>query len=905
MKVTSPAANQDDIRGAVERARTEAPFLAGLLDRETALADQFAQGLLPDPASLRIDDPGLPPGQRLRIERRRLALVVAVGDLSRRLDLDAVTAALSDFADHALDTAIRAAISERTPGADPRGLAAIALGKQGSRELNYSSDIDPILIFHPATLPCRPREAPDDAAVRIGRRVIELLQTRDADGYVLRVDLRLRPSPEITPIVLPVDAAISYYESQALPWERAAFIRARAAAGDVALGARFLAAIHPFIWRRALDFGAIGEIRGISRRIRDHHSQGQSFGPGYDLKRGRGGIREVEFFAQIHQLIHGGRDPAIRAPATRDALRALAQGGWIDQGDAAALIESYTLLRTIEHRAQMVDDRQTHHLPEGPPLDSLARLHGLADRGALLALLAPHVAATGAIYDSIEPDAAPELSREDGRLRAQLCADGFPEPAAQIGAARILGWRSGVYPALRSGPARCALEAVLPGLARALGQAADPGAAIIRLDHVLAKLPSAINFFRLLEAQPALANLLGAILSHAPPLADALGRRPGLFDGLIDASALDGVGSVATLIDEMTPRESGADYQALLDHVRRVVGEKRFALGVQIIAGAADPIAVAAGYARVAEAAIAIIVEATVEDFARRYGRVPGSELVILALGRLGGGVLTHASDLDLIYLFTGDYAAESDGAKPIGAVLYYNRLAQRVSAALSVPTAAGPLYEIDTRLRPSGTQGPLVVSTTGFSVYQRESAWTWEHMALTRARPVFGSPAARAEVSAEIAVVLGGARPNHDLIADAVKMRAEMAAHKPPIGPLDAKLLPGGLVDLEFTVHVAQLLHRTGFDPNLAQAIDQLVAAGILPATMHEAHDFLTRLLVTARLVAPDAQPPRPATQVLIVRALGFDDWPALVAMLDATRQEVRGCWQALTGRHDDHGDG
>ncbi|MBY0283819.1 MAG: glutamine-synthetase adenylyltransferase, partial [Sphingomonas sp.] len=861
----------------------------------------FARGDLPDFASLWLTESDAPTGTALRRARRRLALAVAIGDLAGLIDLTAVTGALTDFADFALDTAIRAAIAERTPGAPPIGFAAIALGKQGSHELNYSSDIDPILIFDPATLPVRPREAPEEAAVRIGRRVIELLQARDADGYVLRVDLRLRPSAEITPIVLPIDAAISHYESAALAWERAAFIRARAAAGDIALGDRFLAAIKPFVWRRALDFGAIGEIRAISKRIRDHHAQGQALGPGYDLKRGRGGIREVEFFAQIHQLIHGGRDLAVRVPATRDALAALAAHGWIDADDAAALSAAYTLYRTIEHRAQMVEDRQTHALPAGAALESLAALHGLPDGAALLALLAPHVAHTERVYAALEPDAAPGLSQDPATLAVMLQEAGFGGDTVDRAIERIAQWRAGAYPALRSGAARAALEAVLPGLVRALGQAADPAEAVLRLDRILAKLSSAINFFRLLEAQPALAALLTAILSHAPPLADTLGRRPELFDALLDASALDPVGDVAALAAQMMPRERDADYQAVLDQARRVVGEHRFALGVQIVAHAADPLAVAASYARVAEAAIGVIARATIAEFASAHGRVPGSELVILALGRLGGGVLTHASDLDLIYVFTGDYAAESDGARPLGAVLYYNRLAQRLTAALSVPTPAGPLYDIDTRLRPSGTQGPLVVSMTGFARYQREAAWTWEHMALARARSLFGSAAAQAEAQVVIDDVLGGARPQRDLAADAEKMRADIAAHKPPAGPLDVKLLPGGLVDLEFTVHLTQLAARTGFDPNLGGAIDALVTAGLLAPGLRAAHDLLTRLLVITRLVAPDGAVPGEATRALIVAAMGVSDWAALVALIDATRQDVRDSWKQAIERYRD----
>uniref|UniRef100_UPI002115EEC2 [protein-PII] uridylyltransferase family protein n=1 Tax=Sphingomonas sp. dw_22 TaxID=2721175 RepID=UPI002115EEC2 len=381
---------------ALARLRGHSPFLATLAERESDLLGDL-EGALRDPlGTARGFDGDMAEGRRLRIERRRLALLVAIGDLAGVFDLTRVTHLLSDFADDALDRAIREAIRERTPDAEPRGFAAIALGKQGSRELNYSSDIDPILIFDPDTLPCRPREVPEEAAVRIGRRVIELLQARDGDGYVMRIDLRLRPSPEVTPIALPVEAAISYYESQALPWERAAFIRARACAGDLALGEGFLAAIRPFVWRRALDYGTIREIRDISRRIRDHHSQGQVFAPGYDLKRGRGGIREVEFFAQIHQLIHGGRDPALRAPATRDALAALAAAGRIDGADAEALASAYTLFRTIEHRLQMVDDRQTHTLPANPEaLDNVAALHGAESGAALVGAWRPHVGRGG------------------------------------------------------------------------------------------------------------------------------------------------------------------------------------------------------------------------------------------------------------------------------------------------------------------------------------------------------------------------------------------------------------------------------------------------------------------------------------------------------------------------------
>jgi glutamate-ammonia-ligase adenylyltransferase len=417
------------------------------------------------------------------------------------------------------------------------------------------------------------------------------------------------------------------------------------------------------------------------------------------------------------------------------------------------------------------------------------------------------------------------------------------------------------------------------------------------MDDIVGRLPSAINFFRLLAARPPLARLLADLLSHAPTLAATLGRRPELLDGLIDATAFDPAPGVPDLVRAFAAAEGG-NYERLLDHVRRAVGERRFALGVQLVEGTSDPLDVAAGYARVAEAALDALAAATVEDHARQHGRVPDSELVILALGRLGGAALTHASDLDLIYLFTGTLDAVSDGSKSLEATRYYNRLAQRVTEALSVPTAAGALYEVDTRLRPSGAKGLLAVTIDSFADYQRENAWTWEHMALTRARPVFGSEAARARVQAVIDEVLNRPRVTVALLRDVVSMRGDMARHKPPAGPLDAKMIEGGLVDLEFCVHAVQLEHRTGFDPRLGPAIAALVAEGLLPAAFGPAHDVLARMLVTLRLVAPDAEEPDGPARALVARACGFDDWDALLEGYAAARQSVREVWARVVAQ-------
>jgi len=894
MDVTTAA----DFSEALARAARHASFLRAQIERHADLTDLLAAGKLAE--ALAACGTGLdqaPVARRLRLERARTALVLAIGDLAGALPLESVVEGLSDLADRSLDTAIAAAIEERMPGVPARGFAVIALGKHGGRELNYSSDIDPIFLYDPATLPHRAREEPAEAAVRIGRRVIELLQARDADGYAFRVDLRLRPSPEVTPIVLPIDALISYYESSAVAWERAAFVRARAAAGDIALGQSFLDAIRPFVWRRSLDFGAIKEMRAMSHRIRAQHGR-EAFGPGYDLKRGRGGIREVEFFAQIHQLIHGGRDRTLRSPTTIPALQSLATAGIIGVGEAQELADSYCLFRTIEHRLQMVDDRQTHELPrEAGTLDNVAQLHGLENSGALLDLLRPRVETVGRIYDALEDGDAEGLP-VGAALGPALARAGFDPPDAARSV--IEKWRGGGVRAVQSPAAREALEEVLPSLVEALGRAPDPHAAMHRMDDIVGRVSSAINFFRLLAARPPLMRLLANLLSHAPTLAATLGQRPELLDGLIDATAFDPAPAVPELIRAFTAAE-GIDYERLLDHVRRSVGERRFALGVQLIEGTSDPLDVAAGYARVAEAALDTLAAATVEDHARQHGRVPGSELVILALGRLGGGALTHASDLDLIYLFTGTLDAASDGIKPLEATRYYNRLAQRVTGALSVPTAAGALYEVDTRLRPSGSKGLLAVTIDSFAHYQRESAWTWEHMALTRARPVFGSEATRARVQAVIDDVLNRPRDTVQLLKDVVSMRTDMARHKPPAGPLDAKLVEGGLVDLEFCLHAIQLEHRAGFDPRLGPAIAALIEAGLLPPGFAQAYEVLARMLVSLRLVAPDAlEPPAPA-RALVARACGFTDWDALLEGYAAARQCVREDWARIVARSEE----
>ena len=882
---------RDDAR---RRAECHSPFLREALSAHPEIAHAFLTDGSEAAAALALSLSDDDIEAELRRRRRGLALAVALGDLAGELSLESATRILSDFADQSIEAALRTALLERSPDAEPAGFAVIAMGKLGSRELNYSSDVDLLLLFDPATLPRRDRDDPGEAAVRVGRRLIELLQKRTADGYVERVDLRLRPSPEVTPIVLPVHAAISHYESSALPWERAAFIRARAAAGDIAVGERFLEAIQPFVWRRSLDFGVIEEVRQISARIRDHFAQGASIGPGYDLKRGRGGIREVEFFVQIQQMIHGGRDPTVRLPATLDAIGALRAAGRLDDDTATELADAYRLLRTIEHRVQMVEDAQTHLLPHRhEAIDNVAQLHGLRDRQELIAKLKPYVDRAGTIFDDLAPDDRKHLSNDPEILSKELAALGFGDTAQA--ARHVADWRSGKARSLRSPAAQHAFEAMLPALLQAMAAGTDPDHALNRLSDIVERLSSGVNLFRLLEARPALAELLAKVLAHAPALADQLARRPELFEGLFDASSFAMPPEAEKFADILAEAMRGRPYDDSLDRARRLVNERRFALGVQLIDRRRDPLEVTEGYANVAEGAVMALAKAAADEFQIAHGEIPEAELVILGLGRLGGHSLTHASDLDIIYLHSAEQGRVSDGSKPLGPNDYFNRLASRVTAALSVPTAAGPLYDVDARLRPEGAKGMLVVSLEAFEQYQRNEAWTWEHMALCRARPIFGSTKVREHVAAMIEGILRLPRDSGKVAADATRMRADMERHKPSRGQLDVKLGPGGLVDLEFATHVLQLTRHVGLSTRLEVALEQLAAESLVPADIVDALQLLSRMLVMMRLVAPGNVKPTPETWELVAQACGAASWAELLAEHDAARQSISNLWNSI----------
>lgn len=881
----------------IAAAQAASPFLRGLVRRfpnwpeeyESAGPDTFLKPALAEPK----DDVAA----ELRQARARTAFGVAVADLSGTFALTQTVSALSDFADHAVRAALADAFEARTGSADTSGLAVVALGKLGSRELNYSSDIDLLYLFDGERIACRKGEDPGEAAQRTVRQMGETLQRRTKEGYVARVDLRLRPDAESFGLATPIRRAEIYYQSEALTWERAALIKARVIAGDEALGAEFLNAVRPFVWRRALDYTAVQSIEDMSLRIRDHFEGAERFGPGFDVKRGRGGIREIEFFTQAHQLIFAGREPNLRVADTREALRRLAAAGRVEEAHYQSLSDAYEALRHTEHRLQMIDDQQTHAIPQRKEeREALAHLSGFRRFADLASHLKPKIETARDLYTGLL-----ETAERPPVPRGRALSDWLTEqklPARKEFQSMIERWRGGGLKALRSEAAQRELERALPVVVRAFGQLTTPQNALRRFDDFLGRVPTATRVFSLLAANPPIAEVLAKVMGHAPRLASAFARHPDLLDVLIGGAAdpLDPAGDLDQELGAQLAR--AGSMEAALDTLRHWSRDHRFRIGVRLIERRLHPLAAARAYSDVADAVIAGALRLVSDEFAEDYGRVPGGEPVVLAFGRYGGRALTEESDLDLVFLYSGSHDAHSNGDKPHSATVYFNRLFQRLVSALTVPTAVGPLYEVDTRLRPSGAQGALVVSIDSFAGYQTGNAWSWEHMALTRARVVAGED--DASEAAAAAIRAGLMRP-HDadkLRGEVTSMRADMHAAHPKTGPLDVKRGAGGLIDLEFVVHYLQLTRKAGLDPDLRKALDALIAEHALPPEMLEAHDLMQSFLVVMRLVGEEATGRHSAvTRDLVAKICGLDNWSALTSALADAQRTVKSEWNRYLG--------
>ncbi|MBM3622193.1 MAG: bifunctional [glutamine synthetase] adenylyltransferase/[glutamine synthetase]-adenylyl-L-tyrosine phosphorylase [Alphaproteobacteria bacterium] len=792
----------------------------------------------------------------LRRAKRHIALGVAVADMAGAWPLARVTRALSEFADLAIDRLLDAILldmergGQLALGGEPgaAGITVLGMGKLGAFELNYSSDIDLIVLYD--------REAPaiahDDAIgaklVRATRRLVQLLSERTADGYIFRTDLRLRPDPGSTPLAISVQAAETYYESVGQNWERAAMIKARPVAGDPAIGAAFLDSLRPYIWRKHLDFAAINDIHSIKRQIDAYRGTGAIKVLGHNVKLGRGGIREIEFFAQTQQLIFGGRHPTLRLRGTIEALEALSDAGMITRDVVVDLTRAYDFLRRLEHRLQMIDDQQTHSLPETEDaVDAVATFMGYDDAAAFRADFLDTLRLVEGHYAKLFEE-APSLAGPGGNLvftgtdrdpDTLKTLEGLGYREAERAWDIAARWHHGRYRSTHTVRARELLTELMPAILKALGDSADPDQALLRFDALLAGMPAGIQIFSLFKVNPPLLELVATIMGSAPRIATHLGRRPILLDGVLTRDYFGALPDRASLSADLSRAlDLAEDEQDILDISRRWANDQRFRVGVQQLAGTLSPELAGAAYSDIAEAVLGELPARIERIFADQHGQIAGAAFAIVALGRLGSREMTASSDLDLIFIYEAPEGSEqSDGERPLTPGHYYARLMQRVVSALSAPTNEGTLYEVDMRLRPSGNKGPLATSLGAFETYQRDSAWTWEHLALARARVVSGPPLLAARIDAAIAAALSRPRGRESLLRDVQEMRARLVEHRPSKSLWDFKLLRGGFFDIEFAARYLMLLH--------AHAKPFLLARHVVDTLV---------LLRDARILAPDA---------------------------------------------------
>ncbi len=766
---------------------------------------------------------------RLRQAKRDIAFALALADLSRFLDARETTRWLSDFAGAAVSAVIdhlllgahdggKLFVADVEHPSEKSGVVVLGMGKLGAFELNYSSDIDLVVFYEPQAPLITDREEAPEVFARLLRRLIRILQERTGDGYVFRTDLRLRPDPGATPLAIPVEAAMLYYESRGQNWERAAFIKARPVAGDLKAGEGFLRELTPFMFRKYLDYAAIADIHSIKRQIHAHKGHGEIAVKGHNVKLGRGGIREIEFFVQTQQLIAGGRMPELRLRATEPMLTGLAKANWIDATTAEELTEAYWFLRDVEHRIQMVRDEQTHLLPTtDAELKRIAYMMGFADVASFSAALSKTLKTVERRYAQLFEQEA-KLSTETGNLvfTGQKDDPDTLETLKNLGYERpqdisrtIRTWHYGRYRATQSVEARERLTELTPELLRVFGQSKRADEALLRFDHFIAGLPAGIQLFSLLGNNPGLLSLIVNIMSAAPRLADIIASKPHVFDGMLDPRLLAELPTRDYLGDRIRGFLTGArHYEDILDRLRITASEQRFLIGIRLLTGVIPGVQAGHAFTDLADLIITAALDAVLNEVEAAHGKFPGGRVAVIGMGKLGSHELTAGSDVDIILLYDYDDAAmESDGPKPLDSVRYFTRITQRLISALSAPTAEGVLYEVDMRLRPSGNKGPVATRINAFEKYQREEAWTWEHMALTRARVLCGDESLISQANAIVGDILGQSRDIAKVTADVSEMRELIDKEKPPADVWDFKLIPGGLVDIEFIAQYLTLI--------------------------------------------------------------------------------------------------
>ncbi|MCW5721896.1 MAG: bifunctional [glutamine synthetase] adenylyltransferase/[glutamine synthetase]-adenylyl-L-tyrosine phosphorylase [Devosia sp.] len=897
----------------LELARGHAAWLAGALEGELDAA--FA-ALLAEvrTAGLEALEPDL--GQALRVAKGRTALLAAIAETGAVWTTARATEALSDLADVTLEAALDFLMREAFDrgllvlGRDEAraansGLAIFALGKHGGRELNYSSDIDIVAFFDPQ----KPVLVDPGEATKIYSRMVQklvgLMEDRRAHGYVFRTDLRLRPDPGSTPVALSVDAALAYYEVRGQNWERAAWIKARPCAGDKAVGDAFLRELAPYVWRKHLDFATIADIQAMKRQINVSKNVGDIRVEGHNVKLGRGGIREIEFFAQTQQLIAGGRDKSLRVRPTAQALAALAEANWISPRTATELTKTYWYLRAVENRLQMLRDEQTHVMPAtSEAVAIIGRLMGQPDAETFEAGYRSALERVARYYAELFTEGE-TLGAGDGNLvftgsdddpgtLETLSAMGFADAHKVIETVRK--WHYGGYAATRSAAARAHLTELLPALLTTLGRAGNADEALARMDNFLSRLPAGVQLFALLRAHEQLRRLLVQFMASAPRMAEAVIHRAHVMDGLIDPAFANDVTHSAVLVAKVDAFLAEArSYEDLIDRARIIGQEQKFLVAAGLLSGTVSAAGAGEQFTALAETLLNRLFISVQTEFALRHGTIEGASVALLAFGKMASREMTFTSDLDFILLYDAP-DTESNGERPLATTHYFARLTQRLLAAISAPTGEGVLYEADMRLRPSGNAGPLATSLSGFRAYHRDNAWTWEHLALSRARVIAKTGDLGAMVEKEIADVMGRQRDVGKTIDDVVSMRALMARERKPRHAFDLKLASGGLVDLEFIAQSAQLV--AGGTIALPQAPTAMVLArlgqtGLVPdgqrlADIHGVYSTVLQVMSSALISPFKEEAWSPAFKDLLAQLANYPDFSRLELDIAGMQGEV-----------------
>ncbi|MEA2861670.1 MAG: [glutamine synthetase] adenylyltransferase / [glutamine synthetase]-adenylyl-L-tyrosine, partial [Methylobacteriaceae bacterium] len=755
--------------------RVDAARLIRLLDCEPeAYLAQLIEGTCRDVSAASSEADVM---QLLRRMKSEAALLIALCDIGGVWPVMQVTAALTDLAVASVQSVLRFLLRQevargRLAPPDPdqpedsSGLIVLAMGKMGAGELNYSSDIDLIVFFDPAAPTLAPDIEPQPFFVRVTQGLSRLLQQRTGDGYVFRVDLRLRPDPSSTPVAISTAAALHYYEREGRTWERAAMIKARACAGDARAGEALIAEIAPFVWRKHLDFAALADVHDMKRQMQTFRGQSEIAVEGHNVKIGRGGIREIEFFAQTQQLIAGGRHPELRARPTLEALNVLATNNWITFEARDELTAAYEFLRRVEHRLQMVADEQTHTLPDdAAAVERFAGFFGYDSREAFASDLLGHLNVVQRHYGKLfegDPTGTAKLPAadysagpDDPRLLEHLATLGFKQPVKV--AQTVRQWMVGDYRVLRVEQTRTAFVEFVPALIVSLALAEEPDNAVTAFDRFLQALQRGGRLISLLSQNRDLVALVALILGAAPRLGDMLARQPQIMDGLIDPRFFGAMPDQRELSARLAATLADANsYEEFLDRLRLFGQESLFLIGTRILSGTVSAQQASVAFADVAEGIVHTVHGLVTDRFAAQHGRIKGQETAILAMGRLGSREMTASSDLDLILLYDFDPEhPDSDGARSLQGAHYFARFTQRLISAFTTRTNYGVLYEVDMRLRPSGRAGPVASHLTSFAEYQDREAWTWEHMALTRARVISASPEFRGRIESIIREVL------------------------------------------------------------------------------------------------------------------------------------------------------